>query len=519
MAENEIQKNLEEGVNAAKRGDRATGRQLLQQVIDTDPNNELAWIWMASCVTTLRERRECLEQVLSINPNNARAAEALQRLDTATSKAAPEHSQTTRDTIDQLRKQIGTAEMKKQPRTGRAKRRAESGREGGMRGTTLALIILLSGLALAAIAYLGISQLGIFAEATSTPTLVAQVQPTEPAELVTFPTNTPEMARGAPTLPPTFTPTPTPTETPLPPPTATPYPLSEFVALYTHLELGASQPALYWILGDGEQSSYLVGNVRAVAFSPDGTRIAFTRQVERTNAETGATEFLPELFIGDVDNPATAVTITDLRASILSVPSWSPDGGLLVFSSNVDGNEELYTIDSAGNNLRRLTDNENIDRDPVWSPVHGDNRIAFASDVGSFGSTELFSITLSDSGEISPYARLTNAAGSSYSPAWSPDGQYIVFISERSGDADVYYMGPRGESQMLITVEDNGAEDRNPSFTPDGRYVVFTSNRQDDRFQSYLTTLRGDVLIRVTRNSGNDLALVYRPEPNLQAAR
>lgn len=76
----ELQKKLRAGIDAAKNGDRATARRLLEQVIDIDENNEMAWIWLASSVNTVAERRECLERVLVINPGNTRAREALSRL-------------------------------------------------------------------------------------------------------------------------------------------------------------------------------------------------------------------------------------------------------------------------------------------------------------------------------------------------------------------------------------------------------------------------------------------------------
>jgi Tol biopolymer transport system component len=69
-----------------------------------------------------------------------------------------------------------------------------------------------------------------------------------------------------------------------------------------------------------------------------------------------------------------------------------------------------------------------------------------------------------------------------------------------------------GGSQTLATVDDGRAEDRNPSFTPDGRFIVFISNREGDRFQSYLVSPDGRTLVRITDNNRNDISLTYRPE-------
>ena len=79
-------------------------------------------------------------------------------------------------------------------------------------------------------------------------------------------------------------------------------------------------------------------------------------------------------------------------------------------------------------------------------------------------------------------------------------------------------MNPNGRDQAVVTRDDAGAEDRNPAFTPDGRYIAFTSNRLDDVFQSYLVSPGGDVLIRLTETSRDDIMILYRLEPALQAA-
>ena len=516
LAENDdIQQKLQSGIEAVRDGDRSTGRQLLQEVIDANPNNELAWMWMASCVTTLRERRDCLEQVLTINPENARAREALARLDAAGRPAEPEEEPSApaakRDTIDQLR---GVAEAPKR-QAARPRQPSDQKPSGGRLGVTSILIVILAVLA-AVLVIVVVPGLDIFQETTPTPLPTAPPTSTQDVEAVVFPTNTPDPDRrtgGLATLPPTFTPTalPTATETPLPSPT--PYPMSQFQALYISLEPGALFPAMYQIAGDGTQELMMGGNVRDVAYSPDGQQVAFIRVVEYPSEEENDRPlWLPELFVTSLDNMRDAQAITQMNTSIVSSPTWSPEGNAIVFVSNVDGDEELYFITPGGDNLRQLTMNENSDRDPAWSPIPGSRRVVFASDLGSIGSTELYAIDIIDPDQLAEYTQLTNTSRGNYAPAWSLDGRYITFASDRSGDADIYYMLPDGRMQTLVTMDDNDAEDRNPSFGPDGRFIAFTSNRLDDRFQTYLISLKGDVLVRVTDTLRNDVSIVYRPD-------
>ncbi len=71
---------LEQAIAAIKAGDKSTGGQLLNQVLQADPRNETAWLWMTAVVGSDEERRKILEYVLSINPNNEIARSSLAKL-------------------------------------------------------------------------------------------------------------------------------------------------------------------------------------------------------------------------------------------------------------------------------------------------------------------------------------------------------------------------------------------------------------------------------------------------------
>ncbi len=71
---------LEQAIAAIKAGDKSMGGQLLNQVLQTDPRNETAWLWMTAVVGSDEERRKILEYVLSINPDNETARNSLAKL-------------------------------------------------------------------------------------------------------------------------------------------------------------------------------------------------------------------------------------------------------------------------------------------------------------------------------------------------------------------------------------------------------------------------------------------------------
>ncbi|MBC7813626.1 MAG: tetratricopeptide repeat protein [Burkholderiales bacterium] len=72
------------GIAAAKAGQKDEARQLLQQSIRLEPNNEAAWLWLASVARDPRERLFCLQKLLEINPNNEAGVKAMQALNATT---------------------------------------------------------------------------------------------------------------------------------------------------------------------------------------------------------------------------------------------------------------------------------------------------------------------------------------------------------------------------------------------------------------------------------------------------
>ncbi|MDX2162815.1 MAG: hypothetical protein SF162_15965 [bacterium] len=77
MASDQARELRQRGIAAAKAGQKEDARALLQQSIRIEPNNEAAWLWLASVARDAAERRFCLEKLLEINPNNETALKAL----------------------------------------------------------------------------------------------------------------------------------------------------------------------------------------------------------------------------------------------------------------------------------------------------------------------------------------------------------------------------------------------------------------------------------------------------------
>jgi TolB protein len=109
--------------------------------------------------------------------------------------------------------------------------------------------------------------------------------------------------------------------------------------------------------------------------------------------------------------------LTDNPASD-SEPAWSPDGQKLAFTSDRDGDNEVYVMNAAdGSGVTKLTDNPAFDSEPAWSP--DGQKLAFTSDRDGLdlGDFDVYVMNADGSG---PVDRLTTSASGSRNPDWQP---------------------------------------------------------------------------------------------------
>ena len=204
-------------------------------------------------------------------------------------------------------------------------------------------------------------------------------------------------------------------------------------------------------------------------------------------------------------------------------PSWSPDGKRIVFVSNKDGDvrngkptAEIYVMDADGGNQRNLTNHPDRDSSPSWSP--DGKRIVFSSDRDrgeAAHNTEIYAMD-DDGGN---QERLTSNLTEDQHPSWSPDGKRIAFSARRDGHFEaelgityeIYVMDADGGNQQRLT--ENRNNDWNPSWSPDGKRIAFMSDRKGDAvsFDIYIMNADGGNQQKLTNNRGWDGSPSWSP--------
>jgi TolB protein len=90
--------------------------------------------------------------------------------------------------------------------------------------------------------------------------------------------------------------------------------------------------------------------------------------------------------------------------------------------------------------------------------------------------------------------RITQAPREDSSPAWSPEGARIAFVSNRDFNSEIYIANDDGSAQTRLT--DDPAPDRGPAWSPDGSRIAFESFR-DGRSEVLLVNADGTGLTRL----------------------
>lgn len=167
----------------------------------------------------------------------------------------------------------------------------------------------------------------------------------------------------------------------------------------------------------------------------------------------------------------------------------------IAYVSSKGGNKEIWAMDYDGANQHQLTHLKSISLTPRWSP--DSTRIAFTCYVPYRGVTSAqICIYSTDSDRLISFPRYR---GSNSSPAWTPDGQQIAFMSSQNGDPEIYIASTDGSKLKRLTFA--AGVSTSPAFNPKtGKQMVFVSDRA------------GDPVLYLANSDGTDVQRLDMPD-------
>jgi TolB protein len=168
--------------------------------------------------------------------------------------------------------------------------------------------------------------------------------------------------------------------------------------------------------------------------SPDGNRICFSSNRDGN----------PELYVMNIDG-TNVFRLTNHPAADIT-PTWNPQGTQIAFTSDRRGQPQLYTIGVDGTNLSALTSESYADR-PTWSTLG--TEIAYAARTGPGFDIKIIDLA---SRQV---RQLTFGEGSNESPAFAPNGRHIAFMSTRAGRSQIFSIARDGKDVRQLTRTGN----------------------------------------------------------------
>lgn len=192
--------------------------------------------------------------------------------------------------------------------------------------------------------------------------------------------------------------------------------------------------------------------------------------------------------------------------------SYTPDKRL-VFYTNRDGNDEIYVMESDGKKVTNLTNHPAADRIPCVSP--DGKQVLFLSDREDKNG-KIYSMDIDGKN----LKKLTNNSYFEDAPSWSYEGKKIVFSRELRnlkdtsrnavGNGEIFIMDADGKNEMQLT--NRPGFDGGPQISPDGKRIVFYGKSEKGKYDIFLMDIDGKNLMNLTEDDMEDYSPSWSPD-------
>src|SRR5213592_945456 len=204
----------------------------------------------------------------------------------------------------------------------------------------------------------------------------------------------------------------------------------------------SDNPQVVAVAEDGTVSTASYGHARITATAPGGRRAAAEVFVQGEIVVASSRTGRFQLYAAERANLAQLRKIMDDTA-VATEPAFSPDGSRIAFTSTRDGQPEIYIMDADGTSAGRLTNSPGADGDAAFT-ADGQS-VVFHSQRTGHRQIFLQPITSSDAVE------LTQEPADNSQPTVSPDGETIAFVSNREGNNHIWLMSKDGANPRPLT--------------------------------------------------------------------